>query len=478
MKLLGVISVAVLARILTPADFGLVATATAFVGMLQVLSEFSFDLALIRDQKATRADYDTVWTMTVLRGIATTVILGAGAGAIAGFFEEARLETIMWALAFSALIDGFVNVRIVDFRKELNFQKEFVLLVTAKVISFAVTIGLAFAWRNYWALVAGVLANTGARLALSYALLPYMPRFTLVVWRDITNFSKWFLISNIVGYLGQRLDAFVIGKLRGPEGVGLYSAANEIAGMITSELLFPIQRVLTPGLAKLAGDLPAMRSAFFKIYGLSALVTLPAVIGLGLVADPLVRIVLGPRWLATIPIIQVLAFVYAFWLMFSVFYPVYVALGQQRRWVYSSILTVGILVPSMTVGVVLRGPIGAAYAQFVAAVVVFCINVFWFRRILEAPLADFIANIWRPALATAVMALAVSACDQAWSRSDPASEPVLHLVVLVAVGAVTYSGALLLVWYMSGRPSGGETTAFSLCWQYLGPRLKRRTTGQ
>ena len=101
MKALGIISIAILARLLTPADFGLVATATAFVGVIQVLSEFSLDVALIRDQKADRAEYDTVWTLTIIRGASTCVILIAAAWPIADFFGDDRLQLILLALSLS-----------------------------------------------------------------------------------------------------------------------------------------------------------------------------------------------------------------------------------------------------------------------------------------------------------------------------------------------------------------------------------------
>jgi O-antigen/teichoic acid export membrane protein len=469
-KLLGILSISILARLLLPADFGLVATATAFVGIVQVLSEFSFDLALIRDQQAGRSEYDTVWTMTVIRGAVTATLLAAGSGVIADFFADERLQPIMLTLAISAFIDGFANVRTVDFRKDLNFRKDFFWLVSAKIVSFAVTVACALAWRDYWALVAGILSNTATRVAMSYALIPYLPRPTLTAWRDITNFSKWYLVSNIVSYLALRCDTFVIGKLRGPESVGLYSAASEIAGLVSTELILPIHRVLNPGLAKIAHDGTALRSAFLKVLSVTALVSLPAVIGLGTVATPLVQIFLGPNWMATVPLIQVLVFAHVISLTFSAFYPIYIVTGRQRTMFHASVLSFVLLAFGMTTGVWFYGAIGAAYALVAASAAVFIVNLFWINQIFSLSAPTFLSAIWRPCAGTLGMAIIVQECHD--KLLGGISSPLATLAILVMVGSITYSGLVLLLWVASGRREGGETIIVGLIRQ----RLQHRAT--
>jgi O-antigen/teichoic acid export membrane protein len=463
-----------LARLLTPADFGLVATATAFVGIIQIISEFSFDLALIRDQRAGRTEYDTVWTMTIIRGAVTGAILVGGAAAIADFFDEPGLHPILLALGASAFIDGFANVRVVDFRKDLEFRKDFQLMVSAKLVSFATTITLAFLWRNYWALVAGVLANTAARVILSYALLPYLPRFTLKAWREITNFSKWYLVSNIASYLGQRCDTFVIGKIKGPEAVGLFSAAGEIAGLISTELLIPIHRVLNPGFAKLAHDTTAMRETFFKVYTFSALLTFPSVVGIGLVANPLIEIFLGQKWMDAAPFIQVLVLVHVTWLTFSTFYPVYVAMGRQRTLVMSSSLMLGLLAVTMPTGVTFFGTIGVAYAQLASSLIVLFVNFLWLRRILHVPVSRFCSSIWRPISSTVGMAAIVSFCESAGVFGSLATTPLLHLIAMAITGCLSYVALIAALWTLSGKPAGGEVLAFELLREHVISAVMRR----
>jgi len=189
-RIIGLISTTILARLLVPADFGLVAMATMVWMALEAMGEFSFNVALIQNQAAGRHEYDTVWTMTILRGMVLALLMLALAGPAAAFFKEPRLEAIFHVLALVPVIQGFANVGIVDFQKHLRFDKDFVFMVGVKLSGFAVTVPLAFIWRSYWALVAGIVTAGVARLVLSYVLHPHRPRFTLVRWRRIFAFSK------------------------------------------------------------------------------------------------------------------------------------------------------------------------------------------------------------------------------------------------------------------------------------------------
>src|SRR6201998_4791603 len=122
-QLIGMLSTMVLARLLVPADFGLVALATALSGALHAISEFSFDLALIQNQSAARREYDTAWTLSICRNAILAVALVAGARLIALSFADPRLEPVVYWLALGTFFNGFQNIAVVDFRKELAFHR-------------------------------------------------------------------------------------------------------------------------------------------------------------------------------------------------------------------------------------------------------------------------------------------------------------------------------------------------------------------
>src|SRR5688572_12523316 len=203
-RLIGLASTIVLARLLVPADFGLVMMAMVIIGAVHLLGAFSFDIALIQNRQAHRQHYDTVWTINLLLAVAFGLLLLLLAAPAARFYNETRLEAVMYVLAVATALEGLVNVGIVAFRKELQFNKEFKFLLTKRVSSVAVTLALAVAWRDYWALVAGVLVGNIVSVVLSYAWHSYRPRFSLAAWSDLFRFSRWLFLNNVLGFVYQR----------------------------------------------------------------------------------------------------------------------------------------------------------------------------------------------------------------------------------------------------------------------------------
>ena len=238
---IGLVSTMILARLLIPADFGIVALATSLAALLDAVFEFGFDLALIHRQTTDRKHYDSAWTLSVLRGVITALLLLAIAEPMAQLYGDSRLMPVMMWLAVAALASGFQNVGIVEFRRELQFDFELRLLVRSKIVAFLVTISLAWYLRDYRALVFGIIAGKLTMLTLSYALHPYRPWFSLAAGRDFLHFSKWLCLDNIVTAIKTRSDTFIVGKIAGADSLGFYALAYEISNLTSTELVAPIE---------------------------------------------------------------------------------------------------------------------------------------------------------------------------------------------------------------------------------------------
>ena len=256
---IGFVSTIILARLLVPADFGLVTLAGTFSAALAVISEFSLDVVLIQNQQATREHYDTAWTFSVCRNFILAICLVVAAPWMAATLGDARIEAIVRWLAVALAIGGFYNIGIVNFRKELAFHKDLAFNVVQKLVSFAITVPLAFAWRDYWALVAGIVGGSFGQFVLSYLFHSYRPRFSLARWREIMHFSKWLVVNNVVLFLYGRSDTFVIGKMAGVQSVGIYGIAFEIANLTSSNFLAPLRRAIFPAYAKVSNDRESLR---------------------------------------------------------------------------------------------------------------------------------------------------------------------------------------------------------------------------
>jgi lipopolysaccharide exporter len=453
---LGLVNTMILARLLVPQDFGLVAMATALLGMIEIMSAFSFDLALIQNRKADRRHYDTAWTFNVLFGAFTGVVLAVLAVPAAHFFSDPRVEAIVYVLAAAAFMQSFQNIGIVAFRKELDFRKEFILLALQKAVAVVATLILAYALRNYWALVIGILISKVASVAVSYWIHPYRARFSLAASRELMRFSSWMLLNNMVVFAAVKGYDFIIGRLAGAHGLGLYSVAYEISNLPTTELVNPVSRAIFPGFSKLTDDPGRLRTAFLRVAALAALITFPAGAGIAALAEPLVHLLLGAQWMQAAPLIQILAIYGVMRALHAGTGDVYLALGVHR-------VIALINLPHMLVGwpvmIYLYGKYGiegAAWSVLCASAVGVALNVAIILRVLELKVSDLVGCYWRPLVAVAAMLLVVNGLTRLWPPAASTGALALQVTAYVLAGAVTFGGTLLMLWIASQRPDGAE----------------------
>src|ERR1700722_7876359 len=175
-RALGLVSTIILARLLMPADFGIVTMAMIVVGTLEIFSQTGQYQAIIRHPNPSREHYDTAWTIFIILCSILAALIFLAAPVADYYFHEPRAVLVVRILALKTFINGFENVGVVNFRRDLQFNKQFLFQVLPSVLSFFVTLGAAFLLRNYWALVIGILSQEFTSFLLSYALSPFRPR--------------------------------------------------------------------------------------------------------------------------------------------------------------------------------------------------------------------------------------------------------------------------------------------------------------
>ncbi len=460
---LGIVSTIILARLLVPEDFGLVAMAVVVFGILELMGAFGFDLALIRDQKASRRHYDTAWTCNLIYFSVSGLVFALCAPIVADFFGDPRLIPIVYVLAFVAVLQGFENIGVVGFRKELRFHKEFQFQVIKKLVAFTVTVILAFMLRNYWALVWGMLASRASGVALSFAMHPYRPRPSLSAVRELFGFSSWVLLNNLATYTRGRGPDLIIGRLSGADALGVYRIAKEIAMLPNSELYQPIMRAVFPGFSKVSSDLSRLRPIYADVQGAVATVTVPASIGIVMLADPIVTLLLGQNWLLAIPVIQVLGLAGVIQVLQGNRFSLFMALGQPYWITIMLLLEASVMLPLMAYLLVQGYGIEVAvWARVVGALVVMPLGLVLVTKKLEMSASRLSSALWRPVVATGVMALALHMILR--ELPEPSSElsALIQLVVCVPAGVGIYSAALISFWFVAGRPEGSESRVLGL----------------
>ncbi len=453
---IGLFSTVILARLLVPADFGLVAMATAIIAALDVLSAFNLDVVLIQNQNAERKHYDTAWSFNLAAGAAQALILVLIAPLIANFYSDQRLQMIVYLLALSRLIAAGENIGMVAFRKDLQFHREFKFQVTRKIIGFTITMILAFWLRNYWALIGGTLAATFAGVALSYVMQSYRPRISFAAMGELFHFSKWLLINNFLFFILHESSSFILGKIGGPNALGLFTISYEISNLPSTDLVAPINRAIFPGYAKMASDMGVLRQGFLNVLSAIAMFVLPIGAGIVLTADPLIHLMLGPKWGDAVPLVQILAISGIIAALQTNHGPVYLALGRPKVLTLLAALHAGLLLPLLIVGAMLDGALGAAEATLLVAAITMPVNVVVLLKIIHLRASKLFEVVWRPLAATAIMILAVNAALQFAPQANTFLAYLAQLLLATLSGGAVYIAAIVLLWKTTGKRPGIE----------------------
>lgn len=453
---LGFISTLILVRLLSPEDFGMVAMAFSFIMMAELLAAFAFDIALIQDQSAGVDHYNSAWTANVILGICIALIMWVSAQPISVFYGEPRLVLLVKVLALGPVFSGFQNIGIVAFRKELDFRKEFTFQVSRKLIGFCVTIPLAFILQSYWALVFGTLASKFGGTLLSYWVHSFRPWFSKKELGSLLNFSRWMLINSVVNFFKNRLTDFFIGRISGSAALGTFNVTQEFANLPTAEIGAPLNRALLPGFAKLKDSVANVRDSFRTAVGLLALIAIPIGAGLYAISPVLVPVLLGEKWMAAIPIMEILSISSAILVFHGTIVTLFIALGKPREATKTNFAFVVILAIGLAVLTEPYAAVGAAFAMLVATVLSTPLYLWQLRRFIDERISQFFLSIMRPALAAAAMTYAVRAVLPEYELGWPVSRGVGVLMLAIGVGAATYAAVLAVLWIGFGKKKGPE----------------------
>lgn len=461
---IGLLSTLILVRLLQPADFGLVALATGFISSVDALSAIGVQDALVRAPVLDRDMYDTGFSLSILRGMLTALLIAGIAWPVGNFFDDARLAVVMLALSVGSLISAFENIGIIDFRRDLTFRMEFNMQLWSRIVAAAATIIVALVWHSSWALVAGILAYRVVRLLMSYLMSSYRPRFTVRAWRRIIGFSLWTWAQTMLYQARERSDSIVIGRMLGTGQVGVFSVGVELGSLPTTELVEPVGRALFSGFASLHNASEELGGMFLAAVGLGFLLILPAGIGISMVADPMVRLSLGEHWLSAVPVVQIVAVSGTTAIFTQSCANLLNAVGRPSMTVYIGLASTLVKLVALILLVPYFGLTGAAMALMVSSVtdLVLLLRVAMRRAGVSA--GRLAACVVRPAFATAAMVAGLWQLGMAWTPSNGADVMAIggDAGTRSAIGAVCYGLVLAGMWFAAGCPDGAERSALTI----------------
>lgn len=470
---IGLISTVILARLLVPEDFGLVAMALAFYALIELISFLGFDAALIRKQHAQPIHFNTSWTLgIILKGFAG-LLLVLLAPAVARFYHEPRVEALLYVFALISVLGSLENIGIVNFRKELHFNMEFRFQLTKKLLSVIVTVVLALYFRSYWALVLGILASTVFGVVLSYLMHPYRPKLCLTAWREILGFSSWMVLDHIVSFIRERGSDFVVGRYLSPQALGAYRVGSDLAALPTTQLYLPVLRAVFPGYAKIVDQPDTLRQIYLSTQAAISTLVLPVTVMMIILAEPIVLLLLGAKWYVAIPLVQALGCYGITRLLQGNRNALFVAKGKPSWLVFLGLLEVLLMFPLILYWVWQDAPVVmVAWAKVIAALSALPFGVWLVCKMVKMTSLDFIATVWRPVSSCLLMSgfLYFLLPVLTFSQYSVAVNAALQLSILLPLATLVYISGIVSLWLLAGRPAGIETTALTSLAQQ--PRFK------
>ena len=430
-----------LARLLTPEDFGLVAVLAFFVGAGAVLADGGLAVALIQRRDTEHSDESTVFWTNLALGASITVALVIAAPVIAAFLDQPRMVPLVKVSALAIAFGSLGSVHVALLSKQIDFRTQAIAGGVAALLSIVVALTLALAGSGVWALVWQAIVMSAAQTIMLWWLHPWRPAtvFQIGSLRRLGSFSVYHLGSTLLEAFYVRLYALLLGRGFGAMTVGYYSNADAIRSLPSSFIGGLVGRVALPMFSAEAADPLRLRRGLQLSLRVSMLLNAPLMLGGVALSDPLVEVLLGRQWSPASPLVQILC-------LAGVFFPLHLLNLQALMARGYANLMFRLEMAKKLVGIALLfagipfGATGVAWSQVAFSLVAVIINVHYTRQFLRYGMKEQLWDCAAPVFASSVAAVVAFLVNTQW-----AAPALFRLLSLSALGAIVYVSLLLLM---------------------------------
>ena len=300
----------VLARLLTPSEYGIMAILTIFIAVSNSIVDSGFSNALIRKTDARRVDYNTVFLFNLLVSGLLYVVLFLAAPAISRFFKEPLLVEVMRVIGWVLVINALAIIPRTLFVKEVNFKTQTKVSLIASISSGVIGIGMALAGLGVWSLVGQQLSRQLLNTLFLWIYCTWRPawEFSMQSFKELFGFGSKLLLSGLLDTVFKEIYSLVIGRCYTSAQLGQYTRANQFNQIFSSNLTTVIQRVSYPVLSSIQDESERLREAYRKVIKSTMLISFACMLGLAAVARPLILILIGEKWLPAVGFLQIICF--------------------------------------------------------------------------------------------------------------------------------------------------------------------------
>jgi len=463
-KSIGLISTVILARFLTPQDYGVVSMAFLVVALVEAFLNTGAAHALVRlGPNPTVNQINSAWTLRGLQGCVLALVLAAVAPLAAIYFKEPRVAPIIWVVSVGLAFMGFSNIGMTLAYRDLKFAVEFKLALYTKLVAVTVTLLAALYFADYRALVSGILAGFVTEWLLSYRLHTYRPRWCTKNISELWAISKWLLITGIGGFFLGKTDQLMAGRIGTTQEYGLYTVGADIGRLPAGELSPALTRPLFPILSSMKNDWERAKAATLKTLASANTITMPLGFGLAAVSEQATLLLLGSQWTSATPFVAGFAILSVIRFLTGPIGTLLNVAGHvrvQSRIVWMEFV---IFVALALVLTPLYHLLGLMLARGSSSLAQSVLMMYAARQHIGLSLRKSLSAFVRPLGGSLLMyGLLVT-----WG--DWFAHPMVSLVFDVLMGAIFYTTWLLLTWRLAKCPDGLESTLI----EFVQAKLKR-----
>lgn len=462
-KGIGFLNTVIMARLLLPADYGLVAMSMLIVGLVQALMDFGATAALLRKGDVSPSEINSAWTLRILQSWGVALLLLVVSPLAAAYFVEPRVQPVLWVLAGCVALGGAENIGLTLAQKAFQFSIEFRVNVLSKGLSVVVTLVAGYLLRDYRALVLGIATGYVAGLALSYVLHPYRPRWETSKIGEIWGVTKWLMLAGVGSFLLRKSDEVAAGRIGSTGDFGLYHTGSDLGRLAVGQLGPAMMRAFLPVLSSIQADVVRTNNAVLKTLAAVNAITLPMGFGMAAIALPFTQLVLGDKWLEAAPFVALFALVGSAQFALSPLTALLVLRGQTRilntvSWVEFAVFVAAslVLVPHFYL-------MGMGFARLLASLANSLVLSLSVKKYCQISLDKLLLSILRPLIGAGLMYFVVT------HVLNMRPEDGIQIFFSIIAGACFYSAWLLGSWMVFGKPEGLESTV----WDVLGSNLLR-----
>ncbi len=430
---LGFARTIVLARLLSPNDFGLFGIAYLFASFIENFSVTGINAALIQ-KKENISDYlDSAWTFNLARSCVLFFVLYVGAESVALFFENPNACPVIRAIAFLQIIVGTENIGTIYFQKDIRFEKLAWLKFGEAIVNVTVSITIALILRNAWALVYGALAGAFFKTCMSYAMHPYRPKlqFHFDKLKELLGYGKWIFGSSILVFLITQGDDAFVGKVLGAAALGFYQMAYNLSNIPATEISNFVSQITFPIYSKIQADIPKLKTFYMKAVQIIAYLSFPIAGLIAFLAFDFTKLVFGEKWMPMVPAMQALAVWGLVRSIGSTTTQVFHAVGKptlSTKVKLSQMVFIFLLIYPLSAK---WGILGTSLAVVTATLIPNLVAYYIAVNIVQGRLRDFYKILFLPLINTVIMLFVISVPKMLWES---------HLVFILqaALGVAVY----------------------------------------